>query len=472
MTRPTKIGYAPRNSRLYAGPGVEGGVGYDPDVETGEVTPPIDHADSAFWEIPFAIGGSPDYVQHKRGTLVGGLLTTTLDALPSPGNILVYCIPLRENIGVVPILSGTGWTLIRTEFTGAEDGNWPMHMYWRQVEGGDGAVWTADIAPVATGMMGYVIELSGVDGLDEDVGDGDDTGEGTISITPVTSDPIIIISAVSVRNDSTDIDFTPATGMTEIVDDMLTAGAVSPNVGINYRVIASPTGSYTVGSTLSTTVSQRAIIAASFVSTGEATWLNAPAVHDGSTTTFESVLEGWVTAADLAFLRGTLATDAILTAADLRLALEDAGSATVTVEGATDIDFTSPDELGSLTFTGTGSYTPQDITIPLSGDGYPFVRFLLDSTQGVRPYEVTLDGVPDASVAVDEHLADTTDAHDASAISIVDTGGYFTGTDVEAALQELGLTAGGTLRWEAVTDGEDVFVWESDDLVHEYKEYL
>lgn len=41
----------------------------------------------------------------------------------------------------------------------------------------------------------------------------------------------------------------------------------------------------------------------------------------------------------------------------------------------------------------------------------------------------------------DAHLADTTDAHDASAISIADSGAYFTGTDVEAALQELG--AGG-----------------------------
>jgi hypothetical protein len=27
------------------------------------------------------------------------------------------------------------------------------------------------------------------------------------------------------------------------------------------------------------------------------------------------------------------------------------------------------------------------------------------------------------------------------------------------------------LRWEAVTDGEDVFVWFGDDLVHEWKEY-
>jgi hypothetical protein len=39
------------------------------------------------------------------------------------------------------------------------------------------------------------------------------------------------------------------------------------------------------------------------------------------------------------------------------------------------------------------------------------------------------------------HTGDTTDAHDASAISIADVGTYYTGTDVEAALQEIG--AGG-----------------------------
>jgi hypothetical protein len=41
----------------------------------------------------------------------------------------------------------------------------------------------------------------------------------------------------------------------------------------------------------------------------------------------------------------------------------------------------------------------------------------------------------------DAHLADTSDAHDASAISIVDAGTYYTSTDVEGALQEIG--AGG-----------------------------
>lgn len=40
------------------------------------------------------------------------------------------------------------------------------------------------------------------------------------------------------------------------------------------------------------------------------------------------------------------------------------------------------------------------------------------------------------------HTGDTSDAHDASAISIADSGGYFIGTDAEAALQELGASVG------------------------------
>lgn len=50
-----------------------------------------------------------------------------------------------------------------------------------------------------------------------------------------------------------------------------------------------------------------------------------------------------------------------------------------------------------------------------------------------------LDGVP---TELQNHLDDTADAHDASAISVADAGGYFTGADVEAALQELGAGSG------------------------------
>lgn len=56
--------------------------------------------------------------------------------------------------------------------------------------------------------------------------------------------------------------------------------------------------------------------------------------------------------------------------------------------------------------------------------------------------ETTSTNVVEIGGDLSAHLADTTDAHDASAVSIVDAGSYFTGTDVEAALQELG--AGGS----------------------------
>lgn len=43
----------------------------------------------------------------------------------------------------------------------------------------------------------------------------------------------------------------------------------------------------------------------------------------------------------------------------------------------------------------------------------------------------------EAATALSDHLADGTDAHDASAISLLDTAGYYTATNVEAALAEL-----------------------------------
>lgn len=49
-----------------------------------------------------------------------------------------------------------------------------------------------------------------------------------------------------------------------------------------------------------------------------------------------------------------------------------------------------------------------------------------------------------AESAVADHIADTADAHDASAVSVLDTGGLITATDVEAALAELATEGAGT----------------------------
>lgn len=62
--------------------------------------------------------------------------------------------------------------------------------------------------------------------------------------------------------------------------------------------------------------------------------------------------------------------------------------------------------------------------------------------ESAHPDLATHDGLGLATQAeLDAHTADATDAHDASAISILDTGAFYTGTDVEAALAEIG--AGG-----------------------------
>lgn len=55
---------------------------------------------------------------------------------------------------------------------------------------------------------------------------------------------------------------------------------------------------------------------------------------------------------------------------------------------------------------------------------------------------------------VSVHLADTTDAHDASAISVLDTGALLTATDVEAALAELATALAGA----TAPDADDVAI--------------
>jgi hypothetical protein len=51
--------------------------------------------------------------------------------------------------------------------------------------------------------------------------------------------------------------------------------------------------------------------------------------------------------------------------------------------------------------------------------------------------EISIAGLAGTSVALQAHLDDTADAHDASAISILDAANDFTATDVEGALAEL-----------------------------------
>lgn len=60
--------------------------------------------------------------------------------------------------------------------------------------------------------------------------------------------------------------------------------------------------------------------------------------------------------------------------------------------------------------------------------------------------EISIAGLSGTSAALQAHLDDTADAHDASAISVLDTNGDYTATDVEGVLAEIApqLGVGGT----------------------------
>lgn len=94
----------------------------------------------------------------------------------------------------------------------------------------------------------------------------------------------------------------------------------------------------------------------------------------------------------------------------------------------------------------TASLTPNADITP-SGSVYKVTEYV-DKTRYTHYIEVGSGGgslfdlltdapASVATAALTSHIADTTDAHDASAISVLDTAGNYTGTDVETVLAEV-----------------------------------
>jgi len=90
----------------------------------------------------------------------------------------------------------------------------------------------------------------------------------------------------------------------------------------------------------------------------------------------------------------------------------------------------------AVTITGGSVTGITDIAVADGGTGA--------STAADARTNLDVDQAGTAATLLATHTGDTSDAHDASAISILDTGGYFAGTDVEAALQALGAASGGS----------------------------
>ena len=186
-------------------------------------------------------------------------------------------------------------------------------------------------------------------------------------------------------------------------------------------------------------------------------WIDAPLTIDGSSSTYEEVFEDTVAATTGPFWRGTLDDTYLIARFAAEIGFENAGSVTVLVQAGNEADYSDATTITTITLTATGSFTADDLAtswVPTAV--FRYWQLVLDTTaQGVQVIEVHLFDPLSGSGAVDEHITDPTDAHDASAVSVADAAGFFEGDDVEAVLAELGAGVRGYLTHDA-TDADPI----------------
>jgi hypothetical protein len=182
-----------------------------------------------------------DIVQVKRASSP----TTTLDVAPIVGNSLVWVKTCRAGSPQSPTTET--WTHVRTESSGGNfPGSSPDAVYFHLVDGSDTAVFGTNV--LSSGDKAWLIEVEGVLALDDDNGASSLNNVNPLtSLSPTAGLPAFLLSVAHLEEDGSSNPFTPETGMTLLAQD----GSNSPKAQINYRQVATTSGSYTVGSTWS-----------------------------------------------------------------------------------------------------------------------------------------------------------------------------------------------------------------------------
>lgn len=191
---------------------------------------------------------APVYSEHHY-IAVGG--TYTPGTPPTAGNLLVIIAPTRA--GSDKLTSITGWTIVEAALDSSGTPDAGISMFYRIAEAGDTS-WTLLTAQCElhySEWNGYGTLLDSTSG-EVDPDPSPYTFDCGGSVTPATSDPVLIIGGISLylQNDTETMSVSPGTSVTEL-DDWATVNSVngSPGRWVGYREVASPSGSYVIGGT-------------------------------------------------------------------------------------------------------------------------------------------------------------------------------------------------------------------------------
>ena len=411
-------------------PILNAGIGYDADANTDDIDPPPDRVPDGVVQTPISLG-SIALTQHKLAAAVHPSSTgVTLDDAPAAGSLLVLAGWCR---GTATPTTPSGWTQIETSLLTDAFFADVMAAWYKVSDGTETTmVVTWGVATVVTLSLSEWSGLGTLDDSDTDAGASATITSGTV--TPVSTGALIF-AALDVAIDGAQT-FTPGAGYTELVD--VSPGASHPNSAVVYRIESPASGSYSPSATADLAGGYFVGISAAFGSSAIA-WVLAPEVSDGDHATYKAVTEsdGGVIA------RVALDQAYRLATSSLRIGYGTAGATTIEIVGANAADFSDAVTLDSVTFTATGAYTSDTVAFALpNATAYQYYR--LEGDGDCRIYTWELYEANDAAAAAEiaSHLTDPTDAHDASAISVADTGGHFAGTDVEAVLAELATNSG------------------------------
>jgi hypothetical protein len=125
-----------------------------------------------------------------------------------------------------------------------------------------------------------------------------------------------------------------------------------------------------------------------------------------------------------------------LTATNAKAAIDEVAAATGGAGAPATVDY--------LVGTASGALSAEIVvgTTPGGELGGTWASPTVDATHSGSTHAATQAAAEaTAATALSSHVADTTSAHSATGVDITDAGSYYTGTTVEAALQEIG--AGG-----------------------------